>query len=111
MKKERIIIIKTPRLKKIRSNLRLLWLEAKLAGDLKDHSAYGSNIIGRSICECASGGGCPNIPPPPIRWYRTDLDMGYVPFLKGWYCIDCFNWIKKNEDALKKEMDPLYITH
>ncbi|KKK42448.1 hypothetical protein LCGC14_1319020 [marine sediment metagenome] len=111
MKKERTIIIKTPRLKKIRSNLRLLWLEAFLAGDLKDHDEGGISTIRRSICECAAGGGCSNIYLPVNRFHRTDLDMGYVPFLKQWYCIDCFNWIKKHEDEFKKEMDPNYITH
>ena len=113
MKPERVIIIKNPRLKRIRSNLRKLWLEAALDGALKGKNENDLNIIRDSICQCASGGRCLNSELVVERFDSTDLDMGYVSFREAWYCIDCFNWIKENEEELKKALnifciDPAY---
>ncbi len=110
MKKERLIKVKSPFLRKLRSNLRILLQEASLHRDLKiGKGKHRSNIINESICACASGGGCVNLQLPVLRFHRTDLDMAYVPFLKKWFCVDCYTEIKKREDYLRKGADPNYI--
>ncbi|MBD3256053.1 MAG: hypothetical protein GF383_13235 [Candidatus Lokiarchaeota archaeon] len=110
MKKERKIIIKSLWLRKIRSILRTILLEATFSGDLKPNKGTDRlNVARHSICQCAMGSGCRKIKLPVGRHHRVDLDMAYVPFLKRWFCLKCFEFIKKREDFIKKVIDPDYI--
>ncbi len=110
MKKEKVVRIKSPFLRRLRSNLRVLWQEASLHGHLKaSKGQHKLDIIHSSICTCSSGGACVNLKLPILRFHLTDLDMAYVPFLKKWFCIDCYKDIKRHEDYLKKGADPNYV--
>lgn len=97
MKKERAIIIKDPRLRKARNELRILlklWVTDKINSLLVEASMYskrGDNqksreiqrkisklnlMEGLSICSC-------------IHCGRSDKDMIFVPEWRQWLCIEC----------------------
>lgn len=108
LKHKKVIIIKDEKLRKIRDNLRKLWLTAALERKLSfqkrqseiierthkeglDPSETRSERIGlvkkmwavegplrASICEC------------PIC-FNYDRDMVYNPITKKWYCEICYN--------------------
>ncbi len=97
MKKERAIIIKDPRLRRVRNEFRILlklWT-SKVISDLLDKSIVyienhedgklreNHNKISElklnlelSICYCRSCG-------------RNTLDMVYVPSMNQWICVEC----------------------
>jgi len=84
MKKERAIIIKNPRLKRIRNELRVLlklWV-SDVRISLRETNAPQKEISkltsmeGLSICTCLHCG-------------NSDKDMIYRPDMRQWLCIDC----------------------
>jgi hypothetical protein len=112
--KPKVIIIKDPTLQKIRNNLRNLWLiwanqimmqlhnkrneinhnekgefKSKLTGEEIEKVREVSELLNRvrelinkSICKCH-------------RCARTDQDMKFNPRDKFWYCIECYDEMKK----------------
>ena len=84
MKKERAIIIKNPRLKRIRNELRVLlklWVSDVRISLSKRNSpqkeiAKLTSMEGLSICSCLHCG-------------NSDKDMIYRPDMKQWLCIEC----------------------
>ena len=97
MKRKRTIIIKDPKLQKIRNNFRILLLKwgskewKKLHSELLSTPSENINLIREinrkkqeimelkeaSICKCASCAG-------------PDKDMTYNPVRKEWFCVDCY---------------------
>jgi len=116
MKKERAIIIKDPRLQKIRNELRTLlklWKEDKinfLRAEASKYSERGDDqksrsiqrkisdldlLDIRSICTCLHCG-C------------SDKDMIYIPKMKQWLCIECNServYYEKLRDELRTDMN------
>ncbi|MFX1281168.1 MAG: hypothetical protein ACFFA3_17590 [Promethearchaeota archaeon] len=122
MKKERKIIIKNPKLRRIRSNLRKILIEAK-SRRLDDLAKLEDSIINEhgleddrlveiqnqinevlslmhgSICQCGNGVSCLSLKNflkenPIEKWDSTDLDMAYYPKTKKWYCLECYKRTK-----------------
>lgn len=111
MRDKRAIIIKSPRLQKIRNNLRLLWLKAKSSQwnkifDEMDELRYNSDGTRRTIDDLS---------PSELESYRNlqeeqnrlksladksickcvacgkaDRDMVYNKAYKAWYCTECY---------------------
>jgi hypothetical protein len=122
MKKERIIIIKNPCLRKIRSNLRRVLLQAvsnkvKELRELEDlimdergiDDLEGKEVRNKinkllslptgSICRCGNGGSCLSIEKfvkehPMEELDFTELDMAYIPEQGEWFCLECYKRIK-----------------
>ena len=106
MKKSRLIKLRSPFLIGLRSNLRLILLEACLA-QLQELRRYDKlfedtdffikiqsgirYLMRRSICQCYCGG-CSSAQPyfPIGRHFPTHFDMGYIAKDDVWYCEDCF---------------------
>lgn len=86
MKKERAIIIKDPRLRKVRNELRTLlklWIADIRSALLEEDSTDSQKALSelylmeiRSIVTCLFCG-------------RSDKDMIYIPDMKQWLCIEC----------------------
>ena len=86
MKKERAIIIKDPRLRKVRNELRTLlklWIADIRSALLEEDSIESQKKLSelylidiRSICTCLYCG-C------------SDKDMIYIPDMKQWLCLEC----------------------
>ena len=122
MKKEKIIIIKNPRLKKVRGNLRKILLQTisskidqleeleeliieerglrnKKRIELRDEIDKLFSLRGGSICRCGNGGSCLSLKKfrkehPMNRMDFTDLDMAYIPEQGEWFCVECYKRIK-----------------
>jgi hypothetical protein len=112
MKKERTIIIKNLRLKKIRNEFRIIikmWISDVMTSLLeKDRFENGPKIqkdISKlslmdklSICTCLHCG-------------NSDKDMIYRPDMKQWLCIQCNSelvYIAKLRSELKMDMAEIY---
>lgn len=122
MKKERIITIKNPKLRRIRSNLRKILINAKSqrykylrnlrekiikeSGPNDERLVEIQNQIKKtlslttgSICQCGNGGSCLSIKKytkehPMETLDFTELDMAYYPKTKKWYCLECYKRTK-----------------
>ncbi len=116
MKKERAIIIKDPRLQKIRNELRTLlklWISDVRKSLMDESSMYSkrgddqkSRYIQRkisdlnlfenlSICTCLHCG-------------HSDKDMIYIPKMKQWLCIECNServYFEKLRSELRTDMN------
>jgi len=114
MNRKKTVKINDPRIRKIRNNLRNLWIEfakelrQKLEdredeilegiqdGDLMDINQRKQDlsiILEKSICKC-------------YNCFRTDSDMTYNPTEKAWFCVDCYNDMRK---YLKQSGDTFYF--
>ncbi len=122
MKRKKTIVIKNPRLRKFRNNLRLVLLKAvsdkkgsiseelerlkhKLDGKPRDYIDMEEiqflnekrNELDRlkrdSICKCAS---CS----------VADKNMTFSPYFKAWYCVDCY---KMNRSFYRKKGNYFYF--
>ena len=114
MKKKRTISIKNPQLRKIRNNFRNLWKEwahqltiqlhsreeevyynesgkfkSEITGEeierVRNISGKLSeirNLVDKSICKCR-------------RCVRTDQDMTYNPRDGAWYCVECYEEMRR----------------
>lgn len=93
MKKKRTISIKDPNLRKIRNNLRLVLIKAVQDEESKLYkrrftSKSGgreqelNNLLQNSISKCR-------------RCVSTDKDMTYNPVDGAWYCVDCYDEMKR----------------
>ena len=129
MKKDRKIIIKNPLLRRLRSNLRIILLEAisakidllyelqkEIEDDmvnlgidspsdshewrrLEDERRVLRSLIENGICQCSFGGACEQWPLKVDRWGPTDLDMAYSAIDREWYCLKCYDWIQENKEV------------
>ncbi len=103
MKNEKTIIIKDPRLRKARNELRTLlnlwfndqWASIREAGpkyseDVRDKCSNLKIMFEKSICYCHSCG-------------RSTLDMAYVPSMNEWICVEC-NTKRMYFAKLRKEL-------
>lgn len=117
MKKKKAIVIKNPRLRKIRENLRLLLGEAvwkeihqwrdkfnkaweeymcdptpekeRIAREFQDkENFFLFDVYKGSICCCVVCG-------------RADKDMTYNAVMKEWYCVDCY---QSNKNFYKSDL-------
>ena len=112
MKKERAIIIKDPRLRKARNELRTLlnlwfndnWSSIQKANpefsmEVREKSSALRVMFGKSICYCRSCG-------------RSTLDMVYVPSMNEWICVECNSkrvYFTKLKEELLTEMTMMDI--
>ncbi|MFX1489568.1 MAG: hypothetical protein ACFFBI_10500 [Promethearchaeota archaeon] len=111
MKKKRTISITDPSLKKVRNNLRSLWVTASSARK-KAISGERLNLSIKSISEELSNKNAKRYKElhndyweieRPLRasillcptCFRSDKDMTYNPILKTWYCTECYAKLKK----------------
>lgn len=102
MKHKKVVEIRDPQLRKIRNNLRLLWISAVngIKGcyldeqrnllrnrmnsfEMDQYAKLQRNIeilkriVNRSICRC------------PVC-QKADQDMVFNPIRKVWFCVNCF---------------------
>lgn len=122
MKKEKTIIIKNPKLRKLRNILRKILIEAGrqryndlrvLGKDTEKKYGYEDprareiqneikklfSLLAYSICECNNGVSCLSLQKykdnhQMEKFDFTDLDMAYYPKTKKWYCLECYKRTK-----------------
>ncbi|KKM22330.1 hypothetical protein LCGC14_1626400 [marine sediment metagenome] len=120
MKKQRVIIIKNPRLRRVRNELRSLWkswlddIENSLWDEFWDTAGRGDSseasrklselhlLETKSICTC-------------IHCGRSDKDMIYTCDWEQWLCIECnskrvyFNNLRNGLEMGKSELNEFLV--
>lgn len=96
MKRHRAIIIKIPRLQKIRDNLRSLIIHESISRrkNFKERNMFKEEselrrLVDRSICRCSS---C----------RRINSDRVYNPSLNMWFCVECY---RLSQDTYKEILE------
>ena len=96
MKRHRAIIIKDPRLQKIRDNLRALIIHESVSRrkNLYEEGRFKEEIlldrsVNKSICRCSS---CRKI----------NRDRVYNPSLNMWFCVECY---RLSQDTYKEILE------
>ena len=113
MRKKRSIIIRSPRLRRVRNELRnilILWTSDVRITINQEDKEYTSEarkklsdlslMVELSICYCRYCG-------------RSDQDMIYIPNMKEWICLECNSeaeHFKKLKDEIREDMTSLIIS-
>ena len=140
MKSKKIhkIVLKNPRLRRIRNNLRImlkLAIEKELnrLDQLKGLYVFKNKLTNsqkkrrsqiwgewnrlyhryqRSTLVCGMGAACTALDEAIKHGFNpqdrpTDLDLVWVPWLRNWYCVDCFEDAKLGEMTHEDFDDPV----